>query len=189
MASSLIDSMAGDFDPDEYTDDYRAALQAGHRREGRRPARSSRRREAEAKPTGGDRPDGGAEGIGRPGQGRARRGRRRRPSRPSTTPTPTPITVARVGEDGGRRRRTAAPRRRRRRRRAKKAAAAAKKTDRPPTKKTAAKKAPAKKTHAKTAAAQACRRSRHAASPALRLSPGPDARSACAEPALNACDA
>ena len=27
MASSLIDSMAGDFDPDEFTDDYRAALQ------------------------------------------------------------------------------------------------------------------------------------------------------------------
>ncbi|HEU4426932.1 MAG TPA: Ku protein [Pilimelia sp.] len=27
MAHSLIDSMAGDFDPDEYTDDYRAALQ------------------------------------------------------------------------------------------------------------------------------------------------------------------
>jgi DNA end-binding protein Ku len=27
MASSLIDSMAGDFDPDQYTDEYRAALQ------------------------------------------------------------------------------------------------------------------------------------------------------------------
>ena len=27
MAGSLIDSMAGDFEPDAFTDDYRAALQ------------------------------------------------------------------------------------------------------------------------------------------------------------------
>ena len=27
MAASLVESMAGDFDPDEFTDDYREALQ------------------------------------------------------------------------------------------------------------------------------------------------------------------
>ena len=49
MAGSLIDSMAADFEPDEYTDNYREALQEVidakvERPRGRRPPEEPRRR-------------------------------------------------------------------------------------------------------------------------------------------------
>ncbi len=37
MAESLIETLSGDFDPTQYTDDYREALRAAHRRQGRGP--------------------------------------------------------------------------------------------------------------------------------------------------------
>ena len=61
MAASLIDSMAGDFDPSAFTDNYREALQEviDAKVEGRELRRHGRRRGP-----GGDRPDGGAPRLG-----------------------------------------------------------------------------------------------------------------------------
>ena len=69
MAESLVASMSGDFDPSEYTDDYREALQGGHRRQDRGP-RDRRDRGGAAQRRQRRRPDVGAEGLGRGGQGR-----------------------------------------------------------------------------------------------------------------------
>ena len=48
---SLIESMAGDFDPAQYTDDYREALRGGHRGQGRGPR--GRRAPRRSSPTTG----------------------------------------------------------------------------------------------------------------------------------------
>ncbi len=67
MASSLIDSMAGSFKPDEFTDNYRAALQEviDAKVEGREVVAAGRGRGG---PGGGGRSDGRAEGVGRASQ-------------------------------------------------------------------------------------------------------------------------
>ena len=91
MATSLIDSMAADFDPDLYSDDYREALQEViDAKVGGREIVAPAEAAAEADRGGG--PDGRAEGVGGPGAGRAWRGARGRQVR---TAEPTPITSAR----------------------------------------------------------------------------------------------
>ena len=132
MASSLIDSMTGEFEPDAFTDDYRAALQEviDAKVEGREVVAAGGGRGGAGRRGG---PDGRAEGVGGAGPGGPRRG-----SRPGGgAGEPTPDLVGPVGQEGGREK-AARP--------AKKAAA----------KKTAAKKAaePAKKTAAKKTAAK-----------------------------------
>ncbi len=66
MAESLIESMSGDFKPEEFADDYRSALQAVI------DAKVSGKEivapvEAEEAPSGSDRPHGRPEGVGRTG--------------------------------------------------------------------------------------------------------------------------
>ena len=71
MAKSLIASMAGDFDPSQYTDEYRAALQAviDAKVEGREVVEIGRA--GDLRRRRGGRSDGGAAGVGRGGQERA----------------------------------------------------------------------------------------------------------------------
>jgi DNA end-binding protein Ku len=124
MATSLIDSMAADFDPDLYSDDYREALQEviDAKVGGREIVAQA---EAPAKPTAAV----DLMAALKASVDRARAARGEAPSKSAKSSEPTPITSARS---------------------AKKAAASAEPA---PAKKTAAKKAPAaKKTAAKKAA-------------------------------------
>ncbi|MEW2588819.1 Ku protein [Micromonospora aurantiaca] len=128
MASSLIDSMAGEFEPDAFTDDYRAALQEviDAKVEGREVVQPE---EEEAAPAA-------AVDLMAALKASVERARAARGEAPSGGGAePTPISSARSAKKA-----------------AKKAPAgktAAKKAE--PAKKTAAKKAPAKKTAAKKA--------------------------------------
>jgi DNA end-binding protein Ku len=129
MAGSLIDSMAGDFDPGEYTDNYREALQEviDAKVEGREVVAPE---EPEAAPAA-------AVDLMAALKASVERARTARGEQPGQETEPTPISAARSARKAGE-----AP--------AKKAAAPAKKA---PAKKAAEKKAPAKKA-AKSAAAK-----------------------------------
>ncbi|MBM0256253.1 Ku protein [Micromonospora sp. 4G55] len=146
MASSLIDSMAGTFEPDAFTDDYRAALQEviDAKVEGREVVQPE---EVEAAPAA-------AVDLMAALKASVERARSARGEQPAAgAGEPTPISSARSAQKAAKAAKKAAP--------AKKAAekkAAAKKAE--PAKKTAAKKtaekkaakAPAKKAAAKKAA-------------------------------------
>ncbi|MCW3814572.1 Ku protein [Micromonospora sp. DR5-3] len=122
MASSLIDSMAGDFEPDAFTDDYRAALQEviDAKIEGREVVQPE---EEEAAPAA-------AVDLMAALKASVERARAARGEAPAGGGAePTPITSARSAQQ----------------------AAKAAKTAKAPAKKAAAKKAPAKKAAAKKA--------------------------------------
>ncbi|MFE9202725.1 Ku protein [Micromonospora sp. NPDC007230] len=122
MASSLIDSMAGDFEPDAFTDDYRAALQEviDAKIEGREVVQPE---EEEAAPAA-------AVDLMAALKASVERARAARGEAPAGgAGEPTPITSARSAQQ----------------------AAKAAKTAKAPAKKAAAKKAPAKKAAAKKA--------------------------------------
>jgi DNA end-binding protein Ku len=148
MASSLIDSMAGDFEPDAFTDNYRAALQEviDAKVEGREVVQPEEAEEApaaavdlmaalkasveRARAARGE--DSGASGRSSGGAGRSSGG------------STTPITAAKSAKKAAPAKKAPA-----------KSAGAAKKTaakKAEPAKKTAAKKAPAKKTAARKSA-------------------------------------
>ncbi|MEW2426715.1 Ku protein [Micromonospora sp. NPDC047644] len=148
MASSLIDSMTGEFEPDVFTDDYRAALQEviDAKVEGREVVQPEEVEEApaaavdlmaalkasveRAKAARGEQPAGGGGGAGEP----------------------TPISSARSAQKAAEKKAAKAPAKKTAAKKTaeKKAAEPAKKTA---TKKTAAKKAePAKKTAARKTA-------------------------------------
>ena len=114
MAKQLIESLSTDFDPDKYRDEYREELLALIERKARgRGGRRGRLRGAEADQ--GARPDGGARGEPRRGQGRAaaagskrdgakRDGAKRAQARrPPPSPAPAPraedqIEIAKQGQ-------------------------------------------------------------------------------------------
>jgi DNA end-binding protein Ku len=155
MASSLIDSMAGDFEPDAFTDNYRAALQEviDAKVEGREVVQPEEAEEApaaavdlmaalkasveRARAARGE--DSGASGRSSGGAGRSSGGAGR-----SSGGSTTPITAAKSAKKAAPAKKAPA-----------KSAGAAKKTaakKAEPAKKTAAKKAPAKKTAARKSA-------------------------------------
>jgi DNA end-binding protein Ku len=139
MASSLIDSMTGDFDPDEFTDDYREALQ----------------RVIDAKVSGQEITEPEPEHVKPTAaidlmaalKASVDRAKAARGERPSVKPSaPTPITAAKSAKKAAGRAEDEAPAKSTRA----KAAPAKKAASAPRTaaKKTAAKAAPAKKTAA-----------------------------------------
>ncbi|MER7888649.1 Ku protein [Micromonospora sp. NPDC094482] len=127
MASSLIDSMAGDFEPDAFTDDYRAALQEviDAKVEGREVVQPEEVEEAPAAAVD-------LMAALKASVERARAARGEEPARGGGGAEPTPISSARSAQK----------------------AAAQKKAAKAPAKKTAEKKAAPKKAAAKKTAAK-----------------------------------
>ncbi|WBB65347.1 Ku protein [Micromonospora sp. WMMD812] len=125
MASSLIDSMAGDFEPDAFTDDYRAALQEviDAKVEGREVVQPEEVEEAPAAAVD-------LMAALKASVDRARAARGEQPARGAGAGEPTPISSARSAQK----------------------AAAQKKAAKAPAKKAAEKKAAPKKAAAKKAA-------------------------------------
>ena len=72
LARQIINSLAADFEPAELTSEYRRDLAGAARGEAER--RADRRARAHAREGAGDRPDGGAEGERRRGEGQGRGG-------------------------------------------------------------------------------------------------------------------
>ncbi len=147
MATSLIDSMAADFDQDLYSDDYREALQAviDAKVGGREIVAPV---EAAPKPTAAV--DLMAALKASVDRARAARGEAPAAGK-SAHAEPTPITSARSAKKAAASTAKAAPAPAKKAAPKKTAAAAAKKTEPAAAKKTAAKKAPAKKSTRKTA--------------------------------------
>ena len=98
MAQQLVSAMTGEFDPSQYKDEYREALETDHRGQGR--GQGDRRGRGARGERQADRPDGRPRGVGQRGQGVARGEQRasrcrcprprppRRPRRPRRRPPP-----------------------------------------------------------------------------------------------------
>ncbi|MGI5211637.1 Ku protein [Plantactinospora sp. CA-290183] len=150
MASSLIDSMAGEFEPDVFTDDYRAALQEviDAKVEGREVVQPEEVEEAPAAAVD-------LMAALRASVDRARAARGEEPS--GGAKEPTPISAARSAQKAAAEAKKAAPAAKKTARKTTEKKAAAKKTagsgtaKKTPAKKTPAKKTPAKKTPRKSA--------------------------------------
>ncbi|GAB4105314.1 Ku protein [Micromonospora taraxaci] len=135
MASSLIDSMTGEFEPDVFTDDYRAALQEviDAKVEGREVVQPEEVEEAPAAAVD-------LMAALKASVERAKAARGEQPARGGGGGEPTPISSARSAQKAAEKKAAKAP--------AKKTTAkkTAEKKTAEPAKKTAAKKTPAKKT-------------------------------------------